>query len=113
VVRAGGAGAAHFAVMVREAVATSMAHALSEARQLLEAYPNRPEPAAILEQLWPEPTPEAPRAAWLLDDAVRLEAAVPLLAQAIMLDLGAALDEHRSAGPMPRVGGFVHPDEVL
>jgi 6-phosphogluconate dehydrogenase (decarboxylating) len=113
VVRAGGAGAAHFAVMVHEAVATSMAHALSEARQLLEAYPNHPEPAVVLEQLWPEPTPETPRAAWLLDDAVRLEAAVPLLAQAVMLDLGVALDEHRSAGPMPRVGGFVHPDEIL
>ncbi|HEX6012808.1 MAG TPA: NAD(P)-binding domain-containing protein [Geminicoccaceae bacterium] len=113
VVRAGGAGAAHFAVMVREAVATSTVHALSEARQLLEAYPNHPEPAAILEQLWPGPTPDAPRAAWLLDDAVRLEAAIPLLAHAIMLELGAALDDQRPAGPSPRVGGFVHPDEIL
>ena len=113
VVRAGGAGAAHFALMVREAVAASTVHALSEARQLLEAYPNRPEPAAVVEQLWPEPTPGTGRAAWLLDDAVHLEAAIPLLAHAAMLDLGTALDEHRSAGPMPRAGGFVHPDEIL
>lgn len=113
VVRAGGAGAAHFAFMVREAVATSVTHALSEAQQLLEAFPNEPDPGAVLEQLWPWPTPPSPRAAWLLDDAIRLEASVPHLAQGIMLEIGQALDDQRPAEAAPRVGGFVHPDEIL
>jgi 6-phosphogluconate dehydrogenase len=114
VVHAGGAGAAHFALMLREAVATSVRHALSEAQQLLEAYPNQPEhAAAILEQLWPaSPTPGV-RAGWLLDDAVRLEASVPHLAQGIMLEIGHALDEQRPAESAARVGGFVHPDDIL
>jgi 6-phosphogluconate dehydrogenase (decarboxylating) len=113
VVRAGGAGAAHFALMVRAGVATAVAHAVSEARQLLEAYPNEPEPDAVAARLWPVTEPPAASAAWLLDDAIRLEAAVPLLAQSVMLELGAALDDHRSTEAAPRVGGFVHPDELL
>lgn len=113
VVRAGGAGAAHYALMVRDAVATSVMHVMSEAHQLLEAYPNEAESVAIAAQLWPRPDDPGSRAPWLLDDAVRLEAAVPLLAQGIMLELGAALDEHRSMPPAPRVGGFVHPDDLL
>jgi 6-phosphogluconate dehydrogenase len=113
VIRAGGAGAAHYALMVREAVATSVIHALSEARQLLEAYPNEPEPDAVAAGLWPESPPPGLRASWLLDDAVRLEAAIPLLAQSVMLEIGHALDEHRSQEPAPRVGPFVHPDDIL
>lgn len=113
VVRAGGAGAAHFALMVRAGVATAMAHAVSEARQLLEAYPNESEADAVAARLWPATAPPARSAAWLLDDAIRLEAAVPLLAQSIMLELGAALDDYRSAEAGPRVGGFVHPDDIL
>lgn len=113
VVRAGGAAAAHYALMVRDAVATSMAQAVSEARQLLEAYPNDADGEAIAGGLWPDGLAPGVRSGWLLDDAVRLEAAVPLLAQAVMLELGGALDEHRSTPPAPRVGGFVHPDDML
>lgn len=112
-VRAGGAGAAHFTVMVHDAVATSLTHALSEAHQLLEAYPHEPEVEAVLERFWPAFPPPSPRAAWLLDDAVRLEASIPHLALGVMLEVGHALDEQRSAEPAPRVGGFVHPDDIL
>lgn len=115
VVRAGGAGAAHHALMVRDAIAGSLAQALSEAQQILEAFPNEPAASdSILRELWPaSPQPAGPRAAWLLEDAVQLQAAVPHLAQAVMLELGHALDEHRATAPAPRVGGFVHPDEIL
>jgi len=113
VVRAGGAGAAHYALMVREAVAAATAQAIGEAQQLLEAYPNQPEPEPIMAGLWPGTTDGGSRAAWLLDDAARLEAPIPLLAQAIMLEIGRALDDQRSAEPAPRVGGFVHPEEIL
>jgi hypothetical protein len=99
--------------MVREAVAVATAQTISEAQQLIEAYPNQPEPEALMAGLWPETTDGGPRAAWLLDDAVRLEAPIPLLAQAIMLEIGRALDEQRLAEPAVRVGGFVHPDEIL
>lgn len=113
-VRAGGAAAAHYALMVREGLATSVAHAISEARQLLEAYPNDADAEEVGRHLWPAPPVEPNgRASWLLDDAVRLEAAVPLTAQSIMLELGAALDEHRSPPAAPRVGSFVHPDDIL
>lgn len=113
IVPAGGAGSAHFAAMVHAAVATSLTHALSEARQLIEAYPNEPASEELIGALWlPGPAPSM-RAAWLLDDAIRLEASVPHLAQGIMLEVGHALDEQRSAEPAPRVGGFVHPDDIL
>jgi hypothetical protein len=112
-VRAGGAGAAHFALAVRAGVATAVGHALSEARQLLETYPNAPEPDAMVSRIWPAtPRAASAAAAWLLDDAVQLRAAVPLIAHAVMLELGAALDEHRTPETLPRVGGFVRPDEI-
>jgi 6-phosphogluconate dehydrogenase (decarboxylating) len=113
VVRAGAAGAAHYALMVRETVATCIAHALSEGRQLLEAYPNEPEAEALARRLWPHAEAPGPRAGWLLDDAVRLEAAIPLLAQSVMLEIGTALDERRPPQLPPRVNGFVHPDDIL
>ncbi len=112
-VRAGGPGAAHYALMVSDAVRTTVAHALSEAHQLLEAYPSSIEVPEVVAAVAGPSEPAGPRAAWLLDDAVRLEAAIPLLAQGAMLELGMALDEHRSAPPPPRVGGFVHPDDIL
>jgi 6-phosphogluconate dehydrogenase len=113
-VRAGGAGAAHFALAVRAGVATAVGHALSEARQLLETYPNAPEPDEMAARLWPAtPRPASAAAAWLLDDAIQLHAAIPLIAHAVMLELGAALDEHRTPETPPRVGGFIHPDDVL
>ena len=112
-IRAGEAGAAHFALMVHAGVAMAIEHAVSEARQLLEAYPNDADPTGIAEMLWPSRGPASPAAAWLLDDAVRLHAVIPLLAQGVMLELGAALDDHRAVDVPPRVGGFVHPDEIL
>jgi hypothetical protein len=69
----------------RAGLATAMAQALSEARQLLEAYPNLPNAAAIAERFWPPAPPAAADAAWLLDDAIRLKASIPLLAHSAML----------------------------
>ncbi len=112
-VRAGEAGAAHFALMVRAGVVMAVEHAVSEARQLLEAYPNEADPTSITEHLWPERESASPAAAWLLDDAVRLHAVIPLLAQSVMLEMGAALDDHRAVEVPPRVGGYVHPDDIL
>ena len=112
-VRAGGSGAAHYALAVHAAVANAVTHAISEARQLLEAYPNEPAADAIMPRLWPAAPPAQGSAAWLLDDAVRLHAAIPLLAQGIMLEVGAALDDQRTPELAPRVGGFVHPDDIL
>jgi len=89
-----------------------MAQALSEARQLLEAYPNSPNAAAIAERFWPPAPPAAADAAWLLDDAIRLQASIPLLAHSAMLELGAAMEEQREIEVPPRVGAFAHPKEI-
>jgi 3-hydroxyisobutyrate dehydrogenase-like beta-hydroxyacid dehydrogenase len=111
---AGEAGAAHYALMVHDAWRTALTHAASEVHQALEAFPNgtaSPElPGALTGGLGDG---HGPRAAWLLDDAVRLEAATPLLAQAVMLEVATALDEFRACPPPARVGPFVHPDEIL
>ena len=112
-VRAGEAGAAHFARMVHAGVAMAVEHAVSEARQLLEAYPNEADPEPVADLLWPGRDVASPAAAWLLEDAVRLHAVIPLLAQSVMLEMGAALDDHRAVEVPPRVGGFVHPDDIL
>jgi hypothetical protein len=79
---------------------------------MLEACP-AVQAAAAAALLGLDETRPGARAAWLLDDAVRLEAAVPLLAQAIMLGQAAALEEARSSPPPPRIGPFVHPDDIL
>ena len=100
-------------LMVRAGVATAMAHAVSEARQLLEAYPNKSRGRCGGGSALARDGAPARSAAWLLDDAIRLEAAVPLLAQSIMLELRAALDDYRSAEADPRVGGDLHPDDIL
>ena len=86
---------------------------MSEGQQLLEAYPNEPEATAAAAQLWPTAPPPEPGAAWILEDAIHLQAAIPLLAHGIMLELGTALDEHRPTDTAPRTGGFVHPDDIL
>jgi len=52
------------------------------------------------------------REAWIPDDALRLEAAVPLLAQAAMLRLAERLEEHRSEPPPPRCGPFVTREDL-
>ena len=48
----------------------------------------------------------------MLDDALRMEAAVPLLAQAVMLELARQLDEHEMSELPPRVGGFVRHEDL-
>jgi 6-phosphogluconate dehydrogenase len=111
VIAAGDAGAAHFAAMVRDAFLTTLAHARSEARQLLEAFPGVAHDAALLEALAPEAMP-GPRAGWLLDDALRLEAAVPLMAQAVMLEMAESLDEQREPVSLPRLGPFVRAEDL-
>ncbi|MCB1969065.1 MAG: hypothetical protein KDG54_01530 [Geminicoccaceae bacterium] len=112
-VHVGGAGLAHFILMIEEAAANAEVQARSEAAQMLEAWPSVSDETAVkdlfplMERRW------TGRAAWQLDDAVHLEAATPLLAQAMMLNLTEALDDHASAPPAPRVGGFQHPEEIL
>jgi 6-phosphogluconate dehydrogenase (decarboxylating) len=112
-VRAGGAGAAHYALMLHDAFRTALSQAASEVRQAVEAYPNEASPELCEALTGTAADGHGPRAPWLLDDAVRLECATPLLAQASMLELAAALEELRAVPPPPRVGGFVHPDEVF
>jgi 6-phosphogluconate dehydrogenase len=110
---AGGAGAAHYGLMLHEAWRTALNQAASEVHQAIEAFPNgaRSEILEIITQ--PAASGPSDRAAWLLDDAVRLEAATPLLAQAVMLEIATALEELRTIPPPQRVGPFVHPDELL
>lgn len=112
VVRAGPSGASHFALMVHDGWLTAAAEAASEARHLLEAFPGDIAADVLDAALGGAVARPSGRAAWLLDDAVRLEAATPMLAQAVMLALAGALDELRSSPPPIRVGGFVRPEEV-
>ncbi len=109
---AGGPGAAHFLEALADGLRTLQELAVDEARQLAEAWPGRLRPG-LVEELWPLAAGEqaAGRAVWLLDDAVRLEAAVPLLGQAVMLKLGERLEAHRSRPPLPRLGPFTVPEE--
>lgn len=109
----GRAGAAHWSAEVSAGLAAARAQAASEARQLLEAFPQSLDLAAVIPALGLERQDPDPRFGWLLDDAVRLEAAIPLLAQAGMLELADALEEGRTAAPPPRLGPFVLPDEIL
>ncbi len=107
--RAGAPGAAHFLAALAEAVRTVTALAHDEAIQLAEAFP-APLDAALLRRLWPEVAPGDGREGWIADDAVRLEAALPLLVQAVMLRIGERLDEHRSTPPPPRFGPAPEPE---
>lgn len=111
VVAAGEAGAAHYAQMVKDAYGLTLAHAHSEARQMLEAFPGASDATALLGLLVPGPA-AGPRAGWVLEDALRLEAAVPLMAQAAMLELAEHLDEQRRPELMPRLGPFVRAEEL-
>ncbi len=108
---AGEAGAAHYAAMVRDGFVAALDHARSEAQQLLEAYPGGLDSAAVLPHLAP-PLAGGSRADWILDDALQLRAAVPAMAQAVMLRLAEALDAHDLEEPQPRLGPFVRPDDL-
>lgn len=109
----GEAGAAHWAAEVAAGLAAARAQAASEARQLLEAFPAGLEAGAVAAALGLAEHGRDPRAAWLPDDALRLQAATPLLAQAAMLDLAEELEEGRAPEPPPRLGPFVLPADVL
>jgi len=109
--RAGSSGAAHFARGVADAVATAVRIAHDEAVQLAEAFPGMLD-AALARELWPQAPDADGREAWLLDDAVRLEAAVPLLAQAVMLAMAERLEAHASKPPPPREGPFLSPEDL-
>jgi 6-phosphogluconate dehydrogenase len=108
---AGEAGAAHFAAMVRDGVGTALAQLHGEAQQLLEAYPGVLDAKAVLPRLVPALTGGG-RAGWLLDDALQLQAAIPALAQAVMLQLAEELDAQELPAPPPRLGPFVRPDDL-
>lgn len=109
--RIGSVGAAHFLRAVQEAVDAVLAQARSEAVQLAEAWPGELD-CDFARALWPTVTAAIGREAWIPDDALRLEAAVPLLAQAAMLRLAERLEEHRSEPPPPRCGPFMTPEEL-
>ncbi|MEZ5825669.1 MAG: NAD(P)-binding domain-containing protein [Geminicoccaceae bacterium] len=109
----GGAGLAHYILMVEEARANIEAQARNEAALMMEAWPSRFDDDAIKELFPLVERKTMGRAAWQLDDALRLEAATPLMAQAVMLNLAEALDDQTPSPPAPRVGGFQHPDEIL
>lgn len=107
-----GAGFAHYLAMVQAAAACAGNQLASEVGQLIEAYPGEVE-ARDKQRFCPAHATSSPGgAAWLLDDAARLEAAIPLLAHALMQGMAEALEAHCSAPPPPR-GAFVHPDDIL
>jgi 6-phosphogluconate dehydrogenase len=109
VLRLGTAGAAHFALQLEEALGTAVSHARSELQQLGEAWPGEVDPELLLAVVAPR---AGARAGWVLDDALRMEAAVPLLAQAVMLEQARRLDEHEPPELLPRVGGFVRHEDL-
>lgn len=109
----GEAGAAHWAGEVVAGLATARAQAESEARALLEAFPNRLAAGPVADALGLGRTAADPRALWLPDDALRLQAPAPLLAQAAMLELALALEDGHLRTPPARLGPFVLPEEIL
>lgn len=109
VLRLGAAGAAHFALQLEEALGTAVGHARSELQQLGEAWPGEVDAQVLLDVVAPR---TGTRAGWVLDDALRMEAAVPLLAQAVMLEQARRLDEHETPKLPPRVGGFVRHEDL-
>ena len=107
-----GAGFAHYLAVVQAAAIAARRQLEGEINQLVEAYPgevDEADRAGFCVDLAPL---DIARAGWLLDDAVRLEAAVPLLAHAVMQGICEALEAHESMPPLPR-GAFVHPDDIL
>lgn len=112
-VRVGHAATAHYAQGLADAVAAVTAQLRGELRQMLEALPLAQDVSGVLDALMPYRMPADGRAPWVLDDAVRLEAATPLLAQGIMLDRAEQLEQHLTPLAQPRVGPFQDPEEIL
>lgn len=109
---AGSAGHAHAVAALARAVALARAQVQDEAHQLLEALPGIGPVAPLLAALASADQPPDGRETWLLDDAIRLDAATPLLAQAVMQARAHALETHEPLLAAPRLGPFVHPDET-
>lgn len=107
-----GAGFAHYLAMVESAAEVARSQLACELGQLIEAYPGEVSADDKAGFRPPRSAASTGRAGWLLDDAVRLEAAVPLVAQAVMQGLAEALERHTST-PSPPRGAFVHPDDIL
>jgi 6-phosphogluconate dehydrogenase (decarboxylating) len=109
---AGNAAHAHAVAALARALALARAQLQDEAHQLLEALPGIGPVGPLLSALEAADQPADGRETWLLDDAVRLDAATPLLAQAVMLARAHALETHEPLLTAPRLGPFVHPDEI-
>lgn len=112
-VRCGQSGAAHFSAALGDALSVAVDQARAEVRQLLEAVPLALDAAAVMTGLMPQPPATSGRAAWVLDDAVRLEAATPLLASAVMLARAEQLELHETPSALPRLGPYQDPSEIL
>ncbi|GBD45112.1 6-phosphogluconate dehydrogenase, decarboxylating [bacterium HR40] len=104
--------AAHYLAAVQEAVDVALAQARREAVQLAEAFPGELD-QELVRALWPDDGSTAcGREAWVIDDALRLEAAAPLLSLAAVLRAAERLEECRSTPPPPRCGTFVTPEDL-
>jgi hypothetical protein len=112
-VRCGHASTAHYALGLCDAVAAIADQARGELRQMLEALPLEREVSALVDALFPSYPAVDGRAPWVLDDAIRLEAAIPLLAQSIMLERAEQLEQHVTPRMLTRVGPYQSPDEIL
>lgn len=111
VLNVGGAGAAHYAAMVQDSLLVACAQARNEAVQLLEAYPGDMDPPPVRTRLRCDGAAGG-RADWAAEDALRLQAVIPLLAQAAMQQMADALDAQQLYPASPRLGPFVRPDDL-
>lgn len=111
VVDVGEAGAAHYAAMVQDSLLVACAQAQSEALQLLEAFPGEMDPRPVRTRLRHD-GPDGGRGEWAAEDALRLQAVIPLLAQAAMQQMADALDAQQLYPSTPRLGPFVRPEDL-
>lgn len=109
VLEVGEAGAAHYAAMVQDGLLVACAQAQSEAVQLLEAFPGGIDPRPVRLR---RDGVDGGRGDWAVEDALRLQAVIPLLAQAALQRMGDALDAQELYPASPRLGPFVRPDDL-
>ena len=109
----GESASAHYSASIVAAVTMAKAQIASETRQMLEAFPRPMEVGPLGDLIAGQGRQPDGRQAWVLDDAVNLEASIPVVAAACMSELAEKLDDCASAAPLKRVGGFVHPDDIL
>ncbi len=109
----GTSGLAHYALAIEEGIEASVYQTMNEAAQLIQAWPGSAH-HELFDELWPvQDLPALGRSAWLMEDAARLEASVPHIAHAVMLNLGETLDERQAATVLPKLGPFGLPEEIL